>query len=75
MDFSKAFHSLGYTWVDNSIIQPNNIPWYKFDSNYVKSNELETNDQNNDSEQKNQVQHQPMPIQKKQLTLKEMWKK
>jgi len=41
IDFRTAFRSLGYTWTDNSIIQPSHIKWYKFDPNSIKFTEEE----------------------------------
>ncbi|CAF5059004.1 unnamed protein product [Rotaria sp. Silwood1] len=50
IDLQNAFRSLGYTWVDNSIIQPNHISWYKFDPNSIESNQEEADDQNHETE-------------------------
>ncbi|CAF1347187.1 unnamed protein product, partial [Rotaria sordida] len=39
INFPEAFRSLGYTWVDDSVIKPNHIPWYTFDPGCIELNE------------------------------------
>ncbi|CAF1522407.1 unnamed protein product [Rotaria sordida] len=74
IDLQNAFRSLGYTWVDNSIIQPNHISWYKFDPNSIESNQEEAEDQNHEAECDERTTISTIKIQNKQLTLKDMWK-
>ncbi|CAF3222766.1 unnamed protein product [Rotaria socialis] len=78
IDFQNAFRSLGYTWIDNAIIQPSHIKWYKFDPNSIESIEAEIDDQNHVVEKQQQVivnANSTMKTQHKQLSLKDMWKK
>ncbi|CAF3411852.1 unnamed protein product [Rotaria socialis] len=75
INFQSAFRSLGYTWTNNSIIQPSHIKWYKFDPNAIESIEIENDSQNNDLEKQQETTSSIMKTQHKQLTLKDIWKK
>ena len=48
INFPNAFRSLGYIWVNKSIVQPSHIQWYKFDPNFMTSNESELDDHDHD---------------------------
>ncbi|CAF2641010.1 unnamed protein product [Rotaria sp. Silwood2] len=74
INFSKALRSLGYTWVDNSIVQTSHIQWYKFDPNSMTSKEPELDDHDQNSQQQEPIPNLTNKTQHKQLTLKDMWK-
>ncbi|CAF1017098.1 unnamed protein product [Rotaria sp. Silwood1] len=74
-NFPEAFRSLGYTWVDDSLIKPNHIPWYTFDPDCIELNEDEVNEQNCDSVPSEHNSSILTKNQHKQLTLKHFWKK
>ena len=74
INFPNAFRSLGYTWVDNSIIQPSHMQWYCFDPNSITSNERDIEEQDHDLEHEVQIESVTIKTQRKQLTLKDMWK-
>ena len=75
IDFRTAFRSLGYTWTDNSIIQPSHIKWYKFDPNSIKFTEEEVDDQIHVLKEVKKTTNSIDKTQRKQLNLIDMWKK
>lgn len=75
IDFSNAFRSLGYTWVNNSIIQPSYMKWYKFDRNLIGSVESDVQREHFCSQHNEKIVRVTGKTQLKQITSKDIWKK
>ncbi len=75
INFPEAFRSLGYTWTDNSIIQPNHIKWYRFDPNSITPSEPDVEEINDNSDHHVHTQYPAKNTQQKQMSLIDMWKK
>ncbi|CAF0891787.1 unnamed protein product [Adineta steineri] len=81
IDMKRAFINLGYTWSDNSPVQPRNLPGYSFDPDtidYPSTNAQIDEDTIIEAEANKAHQQHLEKLNKqinKQLKISEMWKK